>query len=161
MLQDYHNKNYTADKVVVLGLDVDHDQAVKCGELLSLGKSTGGSSGASKFLGGQEFRIPRASGTSVFAVATNAAAAGNVKDALATRLLQYILGFGPKIKRGSALGQLQKALANVHGSHSVSALNYSYSDAGLIGAMVMCDSAVSGQVRFLNLFRFTSFYLQP
>jgi len=145
MLQDFHNRNYCSDRVVVLGLDVDHELAVKCGEALNLGKSTGGSPVASKFRAGIDERKAEISSATVFALATNAAPASNVKEAVATRLLQYILGFGPKIKRGAGQGQLQKAVANIPGALSVSALNYSYSDAGLIGAIVACEAPVSGK----------------
>ena len=79
-------------------------------------------------------------------MATSASSAANVKEAVATRLLQYVLGLGPKVKRGAGHGQLSKALLKINGSPSVSSLNYSYSDAGLLGAIIACESQVAGQV---------------
>ncbi len=145
MLQDFHNKNYVADRVVVLGLDLDHDLAVQAGEQLGLAKGTGGGPAASKFYPGQDMRQAGTGATAVLAVGTSAASAANIKEAMATRLLQYVLGLGPKIKRGTASGQLSKAVAKINGV-SVSALNYSYSDAGLLGAMIVSDANVAGQV---------------
>ena len=145
MLREFHEKNYTADRMVVLGLNVDHEQAVSCGELLTMGKGSGVSTGPSQFHVGQELRLPSAEQTAILAVATSASSAANVKDAVATRLLQYVLGLGPKVKRGLGHGQLHKALSKFNAS--VSSLNYSYSDAGLLGAMIACESQVAGQVR--------------
>jgi len=143
MLREFHEKNYTADRMVVLGLNVDHEQAVSCGELLTMGKGSGVSTGPSQFHAGQELRLPSAEQTAILAVATSASSAANVKDAVATRLLQYVLGLGPKVKRGMGHGQLHKALSKFNAS--VSSLNYSYSDAGLLGAMIACESQVAGQ----------------
>merc|ERR1711997_1301619 len=146
MLRDFHERNYTADRMVVLGLNVDHEQAVSCGEMLTMGKGAGVAAAPSQFHAGQELRHPSADQDAVLALATSASSAANVKDAVATRLLQYVLGLGPKIKRGSDHGQLNKALSKINGLSSVSSLNYSYSDAGLLGAMIACESRVAGQV---------------
>lgn len=144
MLTEFQNKNYTSDRVFVIGLDVDHDQALKCGEALGLSKGSGGGSGPSKFLGGIDSRKALGGNYAALAVASSAAPASNLKEAMATRLLQYVLGFGPKIKRGNGTGQLQKALSKISGV-TASAINYSYSDAGLLGAMIMAESHVAGQ----------------
>jgi len=146
MLREFHERNYTADRMVVLGLNVDHEQAVSCGEMLTMGKGAGASAVTSQFNAGQELRYPSADQNAVLAVATSASSAANVKEAVATRLLQYVLGLGPKIKRGSDHGQLNKALSKINGLSRVSSLNYSYSDAGLLGAMIACESRVAGQV---------------
>eukprot|EP00093_Oithona_nana_P011108 11108.XXX_681867_683643_1 [CDS] Oithona nana genome sequencing. len=144
MLQDFHTKNYTADRTVLIGLDVSHDQAVKCGELLNLPKS-GVTSLASKFVGSAEHRQVTTSGLAVIAVATGAASAANVKEAVANRILQHILGISPRVKRGNGQGQLQKALSKVNGDASVAAINYSYSDVGLLGAFIASDPQCAGK----------------
>jgi len=147
MLREFHERNYTADRMVVLGLDVDHEQAISCGELLTSSKSERGTgAGSSQFHTGQEVRHPSVDQHAILAVATSASSAANVNEAVATRLLQYVLGLGPKVKRGAGHGQLNKALSKINGSPSVSSLNYSYSDAGLLGAMIACESQVAGQV---------------
>jgi len=145
MLRDFHERNYTADRMVVLGLNVDHEQAVSCGEMLTMGKGAGVAAAPSQFHAGQELRHPSADQDAVLALATSASSAANVKDAVATRLLQYVLGLGPKIKHGGDHGQLNKALSKISGVSGVSCLNYSYSDAGLLGAMIACESKVAGQ----------------
>merc|ERR1719216_829071 len=141
-MRDFHEKNYTADRIAVLGLNIDHEQAVNCGGLV--GKSTGGPAAKnSQFHAGQEIRRPSDEKQAVLAVATGVTSAANVKEAVATRLLQYVLGFGePKIKRGANNGKLSQALSNINGKLGVSALNYSYSDAGLLGATIVCESQV-------------------
>merc|ERR1712142_200602 len=121
----------------------DHEQAVSCGEMLTMGKGAGVAAAPSQFHAGQELRHPSADQDAVLALATSASSAANVKDAVATRLLQYVLGLGPKVKRGLGHGQLHKALSKFNAS--VSSLNYSYSDAGLLGAMIACESQVAGQ----------------
>ena len=146
MLREFHERHYTADRMVVLGLNIDHDQAVNYGELLTMGKGSGTSAGTSQFHGGQEIRQPTGDTHTILAVATSASSAANVKEAVATRLLQYVLGLGPNVKRGACHGQLSKAVSNISSLPSVSALNYSYSDAGLLGAIIACESQVAGQV---------------
>jgi len=146
MIRDFHERNYTADRIAVLGLNIDHEQAVNCGGLLTMGKSTGGHATKSQFHAGQELRRPSDAAEAVLAVATGVTSAANIKEAVATRLLQYVLGFGePKIKRGGNHGKLDQALSNINGIHGASALNYSYSDAGLLGATIVCESQVAGK----------------
>ena len=98
MLREFHERHYTADRMVVLGLNIDHDQAVNYGELLTMGKGSGTSAGTSQFHGGQEIRQPTGDTHTILAVATSASSAANVKEAVATRLfflnLTIFLRFG-------------------------------------------------------------------
>merc|ERR1711935_1004644 len=96
-------------------------------------------------MGGQEIRQPSGDPHTILAVATGASSAANVKEAVATRLLQYVLGLGSNVKRGGCHGKLSNAVSNISSLPSVSALNYSYSDAGLLGAIIACESQVAGQ----------------
>lgn len=141
VLQEFHNKNYTIDRTVLMGLDIDHDLLVKYGEQISLPKSSNVSSLASKFHAG-EVRIETGGNQAFLAVAANCASAASVKEAVATRLLQHILGQGPRVAYGNCHGKLQKA----SGSNAVSAINYSYSDAGLLGAYIASDAQSAGKV---------------
>jgi predicted Zn-dependent peptidase len=50
------------------------------------------------------------------------------------------------VKRGNGQRQLQKATSSIGGEHSVSAINYTYSDAGLMGAFIASDAQSAGQV---------------
>lgn len=127
-----------------MGLDVDHDLLVKYGEQMSMPKGSGGSSPASKFHVG-EVRHETGGNHTFLAVATNCSSAASVKEAVATRLLQHVLGSGPRVCYGNSHGKLQKAVANVAGTNSVSAINYSYSDAGLLGAFIASDADCAGK----------------
>ena len=97
-------------------------------------------------MGASDLREVTSENFAVMAVAANAASAANVKEAVANRLLQQVLGVSPRTKRGNGQGQLQKALSKVNGEASVSAINYSYSDSGLIGAFVISEAQCAGKV---------------
>ena len=52
MMQEFHSKHYTADKSVLVGLDIDHATLVALGEKLDLSKGGAGSL-PSKYYGGE------------------------------------------------------------------------------------------------------------
>merc|ERR1712117_374161 len=57
-------------------------------------------------------------------------------------LLQRALGMGGHVKYSGGQGKLAKAAAAASsGSQSVSAIGQMYSDAGLLGALVVCEAA--------------------
>lgn len=66
-------------------------------------------------------------------------------------VLHRLLGSGSNIKwsDGAAASPLSRAVAAAAGSESAaaSALNVSYSDSGLFGAVVVSPASVAGQVR--------------
>jgi predicted Zn-dependent peptidase len=71
----------------------------------------------------------------------------SVVDCVAAMLLQRALGMGSHVKYGGGQGKLaQVAAAASSANHSVSALGQMYSDAGLLGAMVICEAASAGKV---------------
>jgi predicted Zn-dependent peptidase len=144
MLQDFHNKNYSADKSVLMGLDVDHDTLISFGEKFKLAKG-GAASLPSKYHNG-ESRCECGGNQAFIALAAESAPATNVKEAVATMILQQVLGTGARVKRGNGQRQLQKATSSIGGEHSVSAINYTYSDAGLMGAFIASDAQSAGQV---------------
>ena len=66
---------------------------------------------------------------------------------MATMVLQEILGGQSKVKYGGAgNGILSKAVASISGTHSVSAINFAYSDVALLGAFIGSDSGSAGAV---------------
>ena len=52
MMQEFHSKHYTAEKSVLVGLDIDHATLVALGEKLDLSKGGAGSL-PSKYYGGE------------------------------------------------------------------------------------------------------------
>jgi hypothetical protein len=74
----------------------------------------------------------------------------NSKEALAFAVLHHLVGTGPHVKwspaaAGSPLG---KAVASAVGSEyaSASALNVSYTDSGLFGAVIAAPASAAGKV---------------
>ena len=50
------------------------------------------------------------------------------------------------MKYGGGTGTLSKAVASISGTHSVSAINFAYSDVALLGAFIGSDSESAGAV---------------
>ena len=79
------------------------------------------------------------------AVASQTAGAVNVAEAMSSLLLQRILGSGPSVKYGLGSGLLAQAAASVGGNSAASGVCQMYSDAGLIGALVVSEAASAGE----------------
>jgi len=145
-LQQFITKNYTTGRTALVGVGVSHADLVKYGELLSLEEGAGSSSVASKFNSGEE-RLETGGDLAYVALAAAAPGATSVKEALACMLLQRVLGMGSQVKRGGSQGKLAKAAAAASASnHSVGAIGPMYSDAGLLGAMVVAEAGAAGKV---------------
>merc|ERR1712032_327028 len=101
---------------------------------------------ASKY-GGGEVRAETGGPLAYVAIAGNCAGAVSVGDCVAAMLLQRVLGMGGHVKYSGGQGKLAKAAAAASsGSQSVSAIGQMYSDAGLLGAMVVCEASSAGKV---------------
>merc|ERR1712129_617838 len=61
-------------------------------------------------------------------------------------LLQRVLGMGSSVKYGTGQGKLAQAAVAAGGNAAVSGICQSYSDAGLLGAMVVTEAASAGKV---------------
>jgi len=144
MMQEFHSKHYTADKSVLVGLDIDHATLVALGEKLDLSKGGAGSL-PSKYYGGEARQSGGGSHTCI-AVAAEAPAWTNVKEAMAAMVLQQALGASGKVKYGSGQGILHKATANIGGTFAVSGLNIAYSDSALMGAFIASEADSAGKV---------------
>uniref|UniRef100_A0A452TX04 Cytochrome b-c1 complex subunit 2, mitochondrial n=1 Tax=Ursus maritimus TaxID=29073 RepID=A0A452TX04_URSMA len=81
------------------------------------------------------------------ALVAESAATGST-EANAFSVLQYVLGAGPYVKRGSnPTSSLYQAVAKgVHQPFDVSAFNASYSDSGLFGIYTISQAAAAGEV---------------
>merc|ERR1711893_265094 len=60
-------------------------------------------------------------------------------------LLQRILGSGPSVKYGVGSGLLSAAAASAGGNAAASGICQMYSDAGLVGALVVSEAASAGK----------------
>lgn len=145
-LRQFVAKTFTAGRAAVVGIGIPHATLVKYGDMLSLEAGPGAACVASKYSGG-EIRQESGGNIAYVALAGDASGAVNVKDAVANLLLQRVLGGGINVKRGNAMGKLGLAAAGVTAApHAVSAIGQMYSDAGLLGAMIVSDAASAGKV---------------
>lgn len=143
-LNEYVAQTHQASRMVVVGLGVDHGALVNYAKGLGVGAGDG-PAGASVY-GGGELRKESDAPISVIAVAGSGASLGS-NDAAALAVAQHILGVGPSVKYGSnASSALAKAVAGSGGNGMASAVNISYSDAGLFGYFVVAESATADKV---------------
>jgi len=146
MMQEFHEKYYTMERSVLVGIDIEHEKLVALGENLCLPKGKTATAPA-KYAGGLTSRQATSGNTTAIAVAAEVSGWSNVKEAMATMVLQEILGGQSKVKYGGAgNGILSKAVASISGTHSVSAINFAYSDVALLGAFIGSDSGSAGAV---------------
>merc|ERR1719341_2852994 len=121
-LSQFVSKHFTTNRAALLGVGVSHSALTKFTDLLHLESGAGPSATASKYAGG-ELRVV------------------NVADCMAALLLQRVLGMGSSVKYGTGQGKLAQAAGAVSGNAAVSAICQTYSDAGLLGAMVVTEAA--------------------
>lgn len=144
-MQGFVSKHFTSNRAALLGVGVSHSSLAKFGELLNLDTGAGPSAVASKYSGG-EVRMETGGPLAYVALAANCAGAVSVADCVAAMLLQRALGMGAHVKYGGGQGKLAQAAAAAGGNAAVSAIGQMYSDAGLLGAMVICEAASAGKV---------------
>ena len=149
-LADFHAKTHTVTRTVIAANGVDHRILSKMGTQLNLEKGHGPTQPV-KYFGGEQ-RLDCGGQHAVVAIATESGSASNAKESLACMLLRNILGTGPKIGRGNLSGKLGKAVAKIEGQKAVSGLNYSYQDSGLVGAFVVAEAAIAGNVSLELIF---------
>ncbi|XP_063228830.1 cytochrome b-c1 complex subunit 2, mitochondrial isoform X2 [Bacillus rossius redtenbacheri] len=145
-LQHYTRSLLTAGRTAVAAVGLPHGQLVAFAQNLGLDDGAGPAS-PTRYFGG-EIRKEKLSDMAHVAVAAEGASLANQKEALAFAVLRYALGAGPATKWGSSVSPLYKAAAGASGSESfaVSALNVSYSDAGLFGFVASAPAEVAGKV---------------
>lgn len=105
---------------------------------------------AAKYHGG-ELRKERSSELSTVAVAVETAGLKKEKDALTCALLQRAIGSGSRVKWGSSVSPLHKAVSGTTSADqfALSAFNASYSDSGLFGFVLSSVPSVAGSVSFV------------
>ena len=145
-LQHYVATNFTAGRAAVVGLGVDHSQLVQYAQSLSL-EGGEGSTPASPYIGG-EIRSDKAGALAFIAIAGQGAGLKDAKQALAFAVLQRALGVGPQVKWGAVdNGALSKAVGSaINDQFAIGAINASYSDTGLFGALIAAPAASAGKL---------------
>jgi len=145
-LSSFVSKHFTTNRAALLGIGIDHVSLNKYSEFLALETGAGPSAGAATYSGG-ELRLETGGSMAYVALAANCPGAVSVADCLAAMLVQRVLGMGSHVKYSNGQGKLaQAAAAASSGNQSVSAIGQMYSDAGLLGAMVICEAAAAGKV---------------
>jgi len=138
-------KHFTSNRAALLGIGISHQQLTKYSELLELEGGAGPGVAASKYVGG-EARLETGGGLACVALAANTSGAVSVAECMAALLLQRVLGMGASVKYGTGQGTLVQAAGDTAGNAAVSAICQMYSDAGLLGALVLTEASAAGKV---------------
>ncbi|KAF2896158.1 hypothetical protein ILUMI_10021 [Ignelater luminosus] len=134
-LQHYVKQNFVANRAAVVGLGVDHQDLVRYAQSLQL---EGGKADCepADYRGG-EIRSDKGGDVAHIAIAGKGGSFRNAKEALSFAVLQRALGAGSSIKYADEnRGLLAKSLSKCSGPTSITALNISYTDSGLFGALI-------------------------
>lgn len=143
-LAAFTSKHFTSGRAALLGVGISHQALTKFAELLKLEAGAGPGTLASKF-SATELRSETGGGMAYVALAGQTVGAVSVAEAMSNLLLQRILGSGPSVKYGVGSGLLAQAAAGVGGNCAASGVCQMYSDAGLIGALVVSEAASAGK----------------
>merc|ERR1712209_208558 len=141
VINQFVSKHFTSGRAAILGVGISHQALTKYAELLKLESGSGPSNVAPKFAASEQ-RVETLGGMAYVAVGAQTGGAVNVAEAMSNMLLQRILGSGPNVKYGTGNGLLSQVAAGVGGNVAASGVCQTYSDAGLIGALVV--SALRG-----------------
>eukprot|EP00088_Acartia_fossae_P020155 TRINITY_DN21814_c0_g1_i4.p1 TRINITY_DN21814_c0_g1~~TRINITY_DN21814_c0_g1_i4.p1 ORF type:complete len:446 (-),score=115.99 TRINITY_DN21814_c0_g1_i4:123-1460(-) len=143
-LSQFTAKHFTAGRAALLGVGISHSALTKYAELLKLESGSGPSNVATKFTAA-ELRQETPGGMAYVALGAQTAGAVNVAEAMSNLLLQRILGSGPSVKYGVGSGLLSAAAASAGGNAAASGICQMYSDAGLVGALVVSEASCAGK----------------
>lgn len=142
-LNHFVKKNFTAKRMTLVGIGVNHDDLVSQANL-SFGNVPSGSPAdqpLAEYVGGGESRIASALPFGVAIIGCQGASiCDDSKTVLTSGVLQHVLSGVCNIKWGSnaSAGRLGKAIASaVDGPFTASAFHFGYSDNGLFGIYAM------------------------
>jgi len=142
-LQHFVTSRYTPDRCAVVGLGVDCEDLVKYAQTLCL-QGSAQACPTAEYKGG-EIRSDKGGDLAHIAIAGPGGALRNAKEALSFAVLQRVLGVGTSIKYNSeSNGLFAQALKCPSSPFSVTALNVSYSDSGLFGALITVPAHDAG-----------------
>lgn len=143
-LAQFTGKHFTAGRAAILGIGISHQALTKYAELLQLDSGSGPAGLASKF-NPAELRQETGGGLAYVCVAASAPGAVSVAEAMACLLLQRVLGTGPAVKYGASQGVLGQVATQAGGNVAASGICQMYSDAGLLGGLVVSEAASAGK----------------
>lgn len=143
-LSQFAAKHFTAGRAAILGIGISHQALTKYAELLQLESGSGPAGVATKFTPG-ELRLETGGGLAYVCLAASAPGAVSVAEAMACLLLQRVLGTGPGVKYGGCQGVLGQVATATGGNVAASGICQMYSDAGLLGGLVVSEAATAGK----------------
>jgi len=145
-LQEFVSKHFTAGRAALVGIGVSHSALTKYSGMLSLDSGSGPVSAPAVYHGA-ELRCETGGGLTYVALAGDCAGATAGVDSVAAMLLQRVLGSGSHVKYGGGQGKLAQAVAAATSANcAVSALGQMYTDAGLLGALIVSEAGAAGKV---------------
>merc|ERR1719376_1810460 len=143
-LEAFHKKHVTADRSILVGINMDFIHLLEYASSLELESGAGPSGDATTYYGG-DARVDASGPLAFVAIAAEAGnPVANPKEAGANYILKSILGDGQKLKYGSLSGKLPKALPS-EGLHAVSGIYTGYDGSSLAGAFLSTDAATAGE----------------
>uniref|UniRef100_A0A8D2PBY0 Ubiquinol-cytochrome c reductase core protein 2 n=1 Tax=Zosterops lateralis melanops TaxID=1220523 RepID=A0A8D2PBY0_ZOSLA len=146
-LHHFVQNNFTSSRMALVGIGIKHSTLKQVAEQFLNIRSGAGAPGAKAVYKGGEIRKQTGDNLVHAAVVAEGAVVGS-READAFSVLQYVLGAGPLVKRGSKLtSKLTQGVAKATSKpFDVSAFNVNYSDSGLFGIYTISQAADAGEV---------------
>jgi len=144
MLQDFVSETFTAPRMAVLGLGVDHDELVDLCSKIKPQEGEGRPTPASVFHESQEIRDDDGSSAAHVALLFQGCGIDGA-DVLTLGVLQRIIGAGPAVKYGVGSGRLMKTLStSLKSPVMAGCISANYSDSGVFGVHLACAAPAAG-----------------
>ncbi|TRY95354.1 hypothetical protein DNTS_016027, partial [Danionella cerebrum] len=146
-MHSFVQSNFTSERMVLVGLGVDHDSVKQIGQqFLNIRSGKGGVCPKAVYHGG-ELRHQTGSGLTHTMVAIEGPSITSA-DVTAFGVLQHVLGVGQRVKRASGNGsRLSHAIGKVTAlPFDVSAFNVNYTDSGLFGIYTIAQANAAKDV---------------
>ncbi|RMC17715.1 hypothetical protein DUI87_05379 [Hirundo rustica rustica] len=146
-LHHFVQNNFTSSRMALVGIGIKHSTLKQVAEQFLNIRSGAGAPGAKAVYRGGEIRKQTGDRLVHAAIVAEGAAVGS-READAFSVLQYVLGAGPLVKRGSSVtNKLIQSVAKVTSQpFDVSAFNVNYSDSGLFGIYTISQAPNAGEV---------------
>lgn len=144
-LAEFREKNFTADRLSLIGIGVKHDYLIRAAEKYRFTSGSSTKQEEAKYLG-SELRQENSNQQVHMAFALEGVSVSS-KDLLASAVLSQALGTGPRIKYSDGSNRLTRnVLPLATQPAAVSAFNLSYTDSGLFGVHVVSNRVDSGKL---------------
>lgn len=143
-LLQFREENFSADRLSLVGVGVNHESLVHLAKKFHL-KDTTSKPEASKYLG-DEVRVDNDNELVHVAFGCEGASLSS-KELLASGILSQAFGTGPRIKWSDGASRITRACLPLASKPAlVSSFNLNYSDAGLFGFHVIADRDDTGKL---------------